>query len=93
MSEYPWQRLYEAAILEVDRSKLPTLVERARAAIATRLAQADDDLRDEERRMMETAQHGLDVLRREIRTNSVQQTQNGQDGKGGFAHPSSECTR
>jgi hypothetical protein len=36
---YPWQRPYEAAILETDRTKLPTLIEAAQAAIAARLAE------------------------------------------------------
>ncbi|MGA9556063.1 MAG: hypothetical protein WBR11_04360 [Terriglobales bacterium] len=36
---YTWQRPYEAAILETDRRKLPTLIEAAQAAIDARLAE------------------------------------------------------
>ena len=36
-SGYAWQRPYEAAILETDRTKLPTLIEAAQTALNTRL--------------------------------------------------------
>jgi hypothetical protein len=36
---YAWQRPYEAAILETDRRKLPSLIEAAQAAITARVAE------------------------------------------------------
>lgn len=74
MSKYAWQRFYEAAVLETDRSKLPALIEKAEFAITNRsreLKNSDDS--HEERRLIDSARRGLAVLRWEIRIDASQQ--------------------
>ena len=66
--EYEWQRHYEAAILETDRSRLPNLIKAAQAAIDARV----EDLRlnhsgtAEEEQAIADALAGLRVLQKEI---------------------------
>jgi len=64
---YGWQRQYEAAILETDRTRLPKLVQDAQAAIDRRLAelQADRQATSEERLALSDALAGLNILRNE----------------------------
>lgn len=73
---YDWQRPYEAAILETDRSRLPKLIADAQAAINARLAAlhsnangdangAGDSL-DEEKQAIADALAGIRILIREI---------------------------
>jgi hypothetical protein len=61
---YAWQRPYEAAILETDRTKLPMLIVAAQAAIDARITeiQAKHDATPEERRAIEDAINGLRIL-------------------------------
>jgi hypothetical protein len=65
---YGWQRFYEAAILETNRTKLPRLIESAQAAIDARLQQLQTNHHgnSEERQALADAQVGLNVLRKEI---------------------------
>jgi hypothetical protein len=64
-----WQRLYEAAILEIDRSRLPGLIELAQAAIDARIEilAADHQGTPEERQALADALSGLRVLKMESR--------------------------
>jgi hypothetical protein len=64
---YGWQRYYEAAILETDRSRLPKLIKDAQAAIDARVEELRDNHGDtpEEQRALADALAGLRVLRRE----------------------------
>jgi hypothetical protein len=64
---YPhWQHEYQAAVLEVDRKKLPERVAAAEAAIYERLQQiSQDSHHDTERRAIEDAMAGLRVLMKE----------------------------
>jgi hypothetical protein len=66
---YGWQRFYEAAILETNRSSLPRLIQTAQAAIDARIQQlqADHQGSAEERQAIADALVGLNVLRKEIR--------------------------
>ncbi len=70
---YDWQRPYEAAILETDRSRLPKLVAEAQAAIDTRMkalnsASGHEQTNGvfEERQAIEDALAGIRILIREI---------------------------
>jgi hypothetical protein len=64
---YGWQRFYEDAILETDRSRLPVLIRTAHAAIDARIEQLKDDHHGsaEERQAIADAIAGLRVLKRE----------------------------
>jgi hypothetical protein len=61
-----WERLYSAAILETDRSKLKSRIDAAQAAIDRRLQEmnADHGGSPTERLEIESARDGLDVLRK-----------------------------
>ena len=65
---YDWDPLYAAAILETDRSKLKSRIDAAQAAIDRRLREmaADHGGTPGERYAIETAQAGLDVLRKRV---------------------------
>jgi hypothetical protein len=69
---YDWQRPYEAAILETDRSRLPKLIAEAQAAIDLRLAALRSysggkaDALDAEKQAIADAQAGIRILVREI---------------------------
>jgi hypothetical protein len=65
---YPaWQNEYQAAIVELDRKKLPERVAAAEAAIFKRLQQLSQSSSDDfaERQAIEDALHGLRVLQRD----------------------------
>lgn len=68
---YGWQRFYENAILETDRSRLPVLIRAAHAAIDARMDQLQDNHRAsaEELQAIADALAGLRVLRRESDSN------------------------
>jgi hypothetical protein len=63
-----WERLYSAAVLESDRSKLNSRIDAALAAIEHRLQEMDSDHGGwpAERQGIETAQAALDVLRKRV---------------------------
>jgi len=63
---HDWERLYTAAILETDRSKLIARIDAAQAAIDSRLREMDSDHGGsaEERLEIDTAQASLDVMRK-----------------------------
>jgi hypothetical protein len=63
MSTYSWQSLYEAAVLETERSKLPALIQKAEHAVESRLSQLDPTDGLPERRLLESARQGLAALR------------------------------
>jgi hypothetical protein len=78
---YKWQRFYEAAILETDRSRLPGLIAEAQAAIDARIdalssysaGKASDGRMDgeayriaEEKQAIADALSGIRILKREI---------------------------
>jgi hypothetical protein len=65
---YGWQRFYEAAILETDRSALARLIQTAQAAIDVRMEQLQSDHHGspEERQAIADALVGLNVLRKEV---------------------------
>lgn len=67
-NEYPWEKAYEAAILETDFLKLPKLLQTAKAAIDDRLHDLllDHGGTPEERQAISDALQGLTVLRREV---------------------------
>jgi hypothetical protein len=78
-----WQRLYEAAILETDRSRLPALIAEAQAAIDARMdalsAYSDGKTSNgkidieayrifEEKQALADALSGIRILKRAIKT-------------------------
>ena len=65
-ASYDWERLYTAAILETDRSKLIGRIDAAQAAIANRLREmgADHGGTAEEQLEIETAHASLEVMRK-----------------------------
>jgi hypothetical protein len=67
-AEYPWQELYEAAILETDDAKLLKCLPLAKAAIDARLQelQTDHGGTSQERQALSDALVGLNVLRRDL---------------------------
>jgi hypothetical protein len=70
-TEYPWQRLYEEALLETDRSKLEQRTKAATLAIQARVQELNRDHHGtaEERTAIHSALSGLTVLQREIQEN------------------------
>ena len=67
---YPWQKQYEAAVLETKHEKIQPRIREAKAAIDARLheMQLDHGGTPEERDAISDALAGLNVLRREIET-------------------------
>jgi hypothetical protein len=73
---YEWQRPYEAAILETDRSRLPRLIAEAQAAIEARMEvlssfpngkTGPEDYRiAEEKQAIADALSGMRILKKEI---------------------------
>jgi hypothetical protein len=68
MTTFSWQHLYEAAILETNRGKLPRLIQSAHSAIHARLDQLGEDNGDSmaERQAIADALAGLRILREEV---------------------------
>jgi hypothetical protein len=68
--EYPWQRLYAAAMVETDDSQLPKKIRDAEAIVLQRKAQLKDGATDdgdaEELVAIRDALSGLNILRREL---------------------------
>jgi len=71
-ADYPWQELYEAAILETDDAKLLRRLPEAKASIDARLQelQTDHGGTSEERQAISDAFVGLNVLRRDLQARS-----------------------
>ena len=71
-ADYPWQELYQAAILETDDAKLLKLLPPAKAAIDARLQelQTHHGGTPEERLAISDALVGLNVLRRDLQERS-----------------------
>ena len=69
ISDYPWARSYEAAILETDRSKLAERIQIAEEAISARERELDGNRvgSQEERSAIRDALSGLRVLRDEVK--------------------------
>ena len=65
---YVWEEVYKAAVLELDREKLPERVHAAKAAIDVRLheLQLDHGGTPEERQALSDALASLNVIRREL---------------------------
>ena len=57
-----WKQLYEAAILELDNSKLPGLIAKARCAIYDRAEETLTSSLLAERRALNNALHALQIL-------------------------------
>ena len=68
---YGWQRCYQDAILETDRSRLQVLIRMAHAAIDARVEQLREnrEASAEERQAIADALAGLRVLREEADSN------------------------
>ena len=66
---YSWQRVYQAAMLETDRSRLEQRLETAKFAIQARLQELNGDHQGfrEEREAIESALAGLRILQEEVR--------------------------
>jgi hypothetical protein len=62
-----WLDIYTAALIELDREKLQTLIEDAERAIAVRSVSLDPVQDAEEAQRLADAAHNLAVLRREAR--------------------------
>jgi hypothetical protein len=60
-----WTELYRNAILEVDRNKLPELIDAAEEALMARARELFDDTRDhiEEQHALDDALYALKALR------------------------------
>jgi len=67
-NDYPWQDLYEAAIVETDDEKLTKRIQQAKFAIDARVheLQTDHGGTPSERHAISDALSGLNVLRREL---------------------------
>jgi hypothetical protein len=66
-----WQEAYEAAMLELNPTKLPQRILFARYAISKRVEELQEDHlgTPEERQAISDALHGLNVLERELQGN------------------------
>jgi hypothetical protein len=62
-----WRDVYSAALIELDREKLKTLIDDAERAIAVRSVSLDPVQDAEEAQRLADAAHNLAVLRREAR--------------------------
>jgi hypothetical protein len=69
---YPWQRYYEAAILEPNRAALTPLITAADAAINARIAEIQNrnDGTPAEMQAIADARAGLRILVEEVRSRS-----------------------
>ena len=69
ITDYPWGRSYETAILETDRSKLAKHIQVAEQAITTRIQELSGDHRvnEEERAALGDALRGLEILAKEVK--------------------------
>ena len=67
-ADYVWEEPYRAAVLEVDRAKLPERLNTAKAAIDDRLheLQSNPGGTPEERQAISNALAALYVLRKEV---------------------------
>ncbi len=66
VSNHSWRDLYRAALLEVDRAKLPNAVEEATEAIQRKLHESGEGgISDVEPQALRDALQNLRVLRRE----------------------------
>jgi hypothetical protein len=72
-----WQAAYEAAMLELDTTKLRERILFARWAISKRMEELLQDHlgTPEERQAISDALHGLNVLERELQGNECKQRQ------------------
>jgi hypothetical protein len=72
-TEYVWEEMYKAALVETDIGKLPTRVQAAKAAIDNRLheLQLGHGGLPEERLAMSDALAGLIILRRELQSINI----------------------
>lgn len=64
MSENPWRKEYEAALLELELNKLPARVRAAETAIRARAASLNGQASADELTAMEDALNNLNLLRR-----------------------------
>lgn len=69
LARYEWQRPYETAILETDRSRLPKMIASAQAAINARIEtlRLDHQGSPDERQAIADALAGLRILVNEVR--------------------------
>lgn len=74
-TDYVWDGLYEAAILETDYTKLPNRLQAAKTAIDARLHDLllDHGGTPEERQAIDDALQSLKVLGKEAESRSTQQ--------------------
>jgi uncharacterized protein YecA (UPF0149 family) len=77
MTEYEWQEVYRAALLETDWSKMEERIQRAEAGLHERKREfaLDHGGTIEEAKSIEDALRGLGVLRREVASWYKQQAQ------------------
>jgi hypothetical protein len=68
ISDYPWARSYEAAILETDRSKMARHLQIAEETISARVRELNGnrDATEQERSAIRDALSGLRILRDEV---------------------------
>jgi hypothetical protein len=96
MTQSTWAKLYEAAILETDRSRLAAHLEAAEAAIKLRMQELcrHHDGTEEERIAINDALSGLRVLRQELSgTISDRGSANAQRLTGNCTNSSSQNTQ
>jgi hypothetical protein len=74
-SEYVWEGVYKAALVETDDGKLPNRIQAAKVAIDNRLYELQMDHGDipEERQALSDALVGLRSLRRELESRSSEE--------------------
>lgn len=72
INRYPWEDVYEAAILETERSRLPERIKAAQDAIDSRIEQFQQDHQGtpEERDAIGSALSGIRILKKEVARNS-----------------------
>jgi predicted nucleic acid-binding Zn-ribbon protein len=69
ISDYPWGRFYETAILETDRSQLAKHIQMAEEALSARVRELNGnrDGTEQERSAIHDALSGLRILRDELK--------------------------
>jgi len=95
ISDYPWARSYEAAILETDRSKLAHHIRIAEQAISARERELNDNHvgTAEERSAIRDALSGLRVLRDELKLEGSDETFELGEEEMAHNHDARRCTQ
>ena len=67
---YGWEEAFDSAMIEKDGSRLPERIDAAQTALNRRLQELNGQDSPEERRAIQNAQLGLNLLKAEVSSNN-----------------------